>query len=88
MAKDRFSYEHDGKPFEVAHWKDIPIGAMRKLRGASDIDAAFGVVEAVCDEDTLAVVDTMTVDEFNVFYVAWQEASGITLGESEASSST
>ena len=46
----------------------------------------FTVIEAVANDATLAIIDEMDTDEFNAFTTAWQKDSGISVGESTASS--
>lgn len=84
-SKDPFTYTTEsGLTFTVASLA-APFntaGELRKMRKASPIDLAYYVIERDCDEDTLAIVDEMSWEEFNEkFSKQWAEHSGIALGE-------
>lgn len=66
--------------------KVVTFGRARRLRKLSESEQVFTLVEEVCDEAALAVLDEMPPDEINSFFTAWQEHSGASLGESTPSS--
>lgn len=64
----------------------MTFGRTRRLRKLSPDDLLFTVMEEVCTEDQLAVLDEMGTEETEAFFTEWQEDSGVSLGESEGSS--
>lgn len=64
----------------------IKAGVLRKVRHLDEIDAMFAIFEAVVDEDMLACIDDLTLEELNLMAEAWQ--SGAPLGESAGSSTS
>lgn len=84
-SEDPFTYTTDdgneitiaslARPFNTS-------GELRKLRGASPIELAYYIIERDCDKETLAIVDAMSMEEFNnKFSRQWAIHSGIDLGE-------
>lgn len=87
MALEKFHYATEaGAKISLPKFKLIPIGVVRRVRHEPDVEQVFASIEAVADAATLAVVDQMLPDEFRAFMQAWQEDSGVTMGESSASS--
>jgi hypothetical protein len=66
--------------------RHLRAGVLRKIRNLEGLDAAFTLLESVLDEDTLAAVDALKVEEFNDLFQAWQDAAGTSLPESSGSS--
>ncbi len=71
-------------------WGQLPGGIFRKLRHADEAEQYFGLIEALhsrgyIDDDTLAKVDDLTLNDQMRLMTAWQEDSGISLPESSAS---
>lgn len=62
-------------------------GVFRKIRHMDGINRLYAILELSLDEKQLAAVDDMEPDEFNDMVQAWNDHSGITLGESKASTS-
>lgn len=85
MTTEQFHHVHGDTHITLPYLRNIKVGVIRKLRGANSADQFFGIIEAVADEDALAAIDEMTADEFGSMMETWQEASGITVGESVAS---
>lgn len=65
----------------------VTFGRARKLRKLAEDEQVFQLVEDVCDDDALAVLDAMPASEVGLFFEAWQKDSGVDLGESTSSSS-
>lgn len=80
---DVFEYTHDGKKITLPLLNKLKFGVIRKLRKLEDTEQMFSMIELVADEKTLAVIDDMDQDEIGKFMEAWNEASGIELGESD-----
>lgn len=66
--------------------KVVTFGRARRLRKLSEEEQVFVLVEEVCDEAALAVLDEMPATEIGDFFTAWQQHSGASLGESSSSS--
>ena len=71
-------------------WGQLPGGIFRKLRHADEAEQDVGLIEALhsrgfIDDDTLAKVDDLTLNDQMQLMTAWQEDSGISLPESSAS---
>lgn len=88
MTTERFHYKHDGHEIALPYMKNLKAGMLRKIRKLPLDDQVFTILEQVASEDDLAILDDMDGDELNAFIAAWQEASGVTLGESQASSTS
>ncbi|MGJ4168881.1 MAG: hypothetical protein DI609_05580 [Corynebacterium urealyticum] len=82
MALEKFHYEHGNKKISLPKFNQLPFGTMRKIRRESMEEQMFLMFELAADEKSLAVLDTMTMDEINDLVIAWQDDSGITQGES------
>lgn len=85
---EQFHFQHNDATITLPYLRNIKVGVIRKLRSADSAEQFFGIIEAVSDDATLAVIDDMTADEFGSLMEAWQEASGVTVGESVASPTT
>lgn len=85
MSSEQFHYTHDGKNITLPHLRNIPAGVMRKIRKLPEVDGMFTILEEVCDSDTLAVVDSMTLGEFRDFGEAWEKASETSVPEPSGS---
>ncbi|MFC4124937.1 hypothetical protein [Nocardia rhizosphaerae] len=57
-------------------------GLMRKIRGRSELDQFFMLLEMHLNEEQLAAIDDLDPDEFAEFTDSWREHSGVSLGES------
>ena len=87
--EDTFGWTVDGETIELPPFKSLlTFGAARKLRHLDEADALFTVMEDKLSDDVLAKLDPMDADEMEKFFVAWQEHSGITMGESGASTAS
>lgn len=85
MALEKFHYKTPHGEIVATKFKNLPIGLVRKMRHAQG-DAVFSMVEEALDEEALAVFDKLSLDEFAAFQAAWTADSGISVGESSASS--
>jgi hypothetical protein len=86
---EKFHYRTEsGAEIVLPRFNNTPVGVIRKLRNASDLDQAFGILEAVADEAALAEIDKLGATEFNAFASAWRDESQMTPGESSASSTS
>jgi len=87
MAKT-FSYDYtneDGEKQQIVIKKfdrAMTAGFVRRHRNDDPFEQMFALVEETLDEKQLAIFDSMTAEEMDEFYTAWQEDSGVTQGES------
>lgn len=82
---DLFTYKIGKKSITLPPLGGMSMGIARRIRELGLSEAVFVIVEEYLDEDGLALFDTMPQAELPAFIKAWREASGISLGESEAS---
>lgn len=80
--QNRFEFSHDGETYDVPLMKFVSAGAMEAFEAGKNMT---GLILAADDERTRDAVRTMESDQLAGLMGAWQEASGITAGESEAS---
>jgi len=80
-TEDVFTFEHDGRTYTLPKFGSWSAGLMRRIRKLSDVDATFTILEEVADAETLAAIDSMSLDEFNELQQAWAEHAGVSLGE-------
>ena len=86
-----FTFEQGKKKYTIPAFNDMPAGAIRKARKASDdMDKAFTIIEAALGEDSaeLAALDRMSIKEFGEFVTDWTGQTGsdaVSLGESSDS---
>ena|SRR5690554_6166340 len=86
VAEDVFEFEHGGETHTLPRFGSWSAGLVRRVRKLSDVDATFTILEEVADEAALAAIDSMDLDEFNRLQQDWMEHGGVTLGESDSSS--
>jgi len=82
---EKFHYQYDGDNIVIPHVKQLPTGVLRRARKLEGIDQAFTILEDIA-ADHIDVIDRMPLSDLEQFLSAWQEASGVSLGESVASS--
>jgi hypothetical protein len=87
MALEQFHYTTtSGTEIVLPKYKHLKAGLVRRIRKLGPVDQIFTALEEVGTEDDLAVIDEMTQEEMNDFVASWQKDSGVTQGESKASS--
>ena len=82
-----YKFNIKGQDYEVPGFQEIPAGALRKARHATDeIDKAFTILEQVVgeDSDVIKALDTLTLEELGTWLSGWTQ--GVPLGESKGSS--
>lgn len=85
-SQDVFEFEHHGRTYTLPKFGSWSAGLVRRVRKLSDVDATFTILEEVADEETLAAIDSMSTDRFNELQQDWAEHAGVSLGESDSSS--
>ena len=84
MSAKGYTFTYKGTKITLPSFKDIPVGALRKSRKASDdMDRAFLIFEEILTEKQLALIDTIPLTEFSDILSKWTEGAG--LGESSES---
>lgn len=77
----------DGRKVTLPAFSSVmSFGRARRLRHLPEDEQFFQVIEDVCDDKALAVLDAMSATETEEFVKAWQADSGASLGESSGSS--
>jgi hypothetical protein len=82
-APNLYTFEHNKKTYEIPFFTELPMGAIRKARKATDdIDKAFIIIEELLGENApaLEALDTMKSAEFQKFLEGWTQ--GAPMGES------
>lgn len=95
MAMEKFHHRivigEDSDGEEIKHkitlpkFDQIKFGIIRKNRKLPQDEQFFSLLEAVASEADLEAMDNATQEEMSRLMTAWQEDSGVTSGESEAS---
>ena len=65
--------------------KAFTVGRLRRGRHKGEMEMTFELLEELCDEAELEIIDALDLDEFQRLQVEWQEHSQVTMGESPAS---
>lgn len=87
-SDDDFVYRTSAGELRLPKLDRVKFGTMRKLRKLSEQEQVFVLIEEVCGERELAIVDELAQHEIAELVVAWAEASGADLGEFSASSTS
>ena len=88
MTLEKFHFTANGEDFAIPHFKDLPMGVIRKARkGEDESDKVFTIIETVMGEGSpeLDAIDNMSAEEFSAFLEAWTQ--GAPVGESSSSES-
>lgn len=88
VSDDDFVYPTSAGTLRLPKLTSVKFGTMRRLRKLSEQEQVYVLIEEVCGDDELAVVDELKQDEIASLIEAWAEASGANLGESSASSTS
>ena len=85
----RFQLAGSEKVWTLPLMGSLPIGTARRMMRLADVETESEMIEAACtifDELCPGLIDTVTSDQLLAIMRGWQEASGMTPGESQASS--
>jgi len=86
--ENTYTFTHEGETLSVPAFGNLPMGALRMARKASDDgDKAFIILEYLLGEDSkeLKAIDSMDAKEFSTWIDGWTK--GAPLGESSSSES-
>ena len=87
MATELFHHTlPSGETVTLPKYKNLRAGLIRKIRKLAPIDQIFTVLEEVASPAVLALIDDLDQEQCNDLVQAWQNDSGLTAGESKASS--
>lgn len=85
MALEKFHYTFGSKKITLPLFDALPFGVIRRLRKESEQEQFFQLLEAVADEKSLAVIDTMSSSEVSDMMTEWQDAAGVKKPEEDGS---
>lgn len=89
MTMEKFHYTTQaGVDITLPKFGNVKSGAVRKLRSSGEMEVIFGILEDMADARALAKIDEMPLPELGEMFKAWQEDTGVTVGESGASSTS
>lgn len=75
---DVFTFTTDsGETIELAPFKSIPSGVFRKARSLNYLDQIFSLIESAADEENLAKVDAIPVDQIDALFEAWADGADV-----------
>lgn len=81
MSATNYTFSHNGKKITLPPFSEMPFGVFRKARDAkNEMDRAGIIFESVLDDKSLAIVDTMKIQEIGELLAGW--TAGASLGES------
>lgn len=82
MSTERFHYTIGDGSVDLPPFSQMPVGIIRKTRKITDEgDKFFTILESICTEADLALIDTLTSVELASFMEAWTAHSGVGLPE-------
>jgi hypothetical protein len=82
IAQNRFEFTLDGASYSIPLLKFAPVVAAEHFEEGRNVAGILACCENDAAKDAIRSLDG---DQFEAFMEAWQEASGITAGESPAS---
>ena len=85
--KFEFNVPGDDRTYKVPKAKYLPLGAVEKLQGQSDVTLS-DIIELFNDADAQVAIRRLDTEQLSALTEAWQNDSGVQLGESSASSSS
>ena len=88
MSAKTYTFVIKDKEYTIPTFKSISIGVIRKTRNITDeMDIALTILELSLEDsaETLAALDTLTIDEFAEWTKGW--LGDATLGEASGSES-
>ena len=82
-----FTYEFNGRKIVLPKFGHLKFGIVRKLRKLDMEEQFFAMLEEIFknDPETMDFLDEMDQQEILDMVTAWQEDSGVGLGESKPS---
>jgi hypothetical protein len=83
-----YDFTIKGTEYAIPSFKDLPAGALRKARHASDdMDRVFIILEETlgADSDVIRAIDALSLTEFGDWMQGWTQ--GASVGESSSSES-
>lgn len=84
IAQNRFEFEVAGTTYDIPQLKYLPVESMESFEGA-DPTPIRGLL-AACDNDGAKnAIRKLDGEQLEALMNAWQEASGVKVGESSAS---
>lgn len=81
--QNRFEFEHEGEKYDLPLMKYVSAGAIEAFEGGKDMT---GLILAADNERTRDAIRSLDGEQMKALMDALMEASGVTVGESGASS--
>lgn len=85
MAMEQFHYDTPHGKVVLPWQENLPIKLIRANRKKSQDEQVWEFIEYAADDETLAIIDEMTLGEFQQLVEAWAKKSETNVGESSAS---
>lgn len=85
MAMEKFHYTTKHGEVVLPWQESLPVKVVRANRKKSQDEQVWELIEYAADDDSLAIIDELTVGEFQKLVEAWSNKSETNLGESKAS---
>jgi hypothetical protein len=87
-SSEVFEFQWKGKVFSFPRMANVTFDQISLLSGLGDLAGMRILFEAISPEFAEEALGGMNTTEIGALVTAWQEDSGITLGESSASSTS
>jgi hypothetical protein len=82
-----FEWEFNGDSFTLPPGAKLKAGVLRRAsKQSNEVGQVFAILEEIAAPEALAIIDEMPLDELGEMFLAWQNHSGASLGESRSSS--
>jgi len=86
--KFEFTVPDDDTVYKVTAVKYLPLGSVEELQGNAGDITLTDILDLFGDADAQAAVRTLDTEQLQALTEAWQQDSGVQMGESSASSSS
>lgn len=85
-SAETFTHHSPAGPITVPKFKKaLNAGFLRRNRHLDEQDLMFTLLESICDEQALATLDELSLEDLEPFFEQWRKDSGVGLGESSRS---
>ncbi|UBI01559.1 hypothetical protein [Corynebacterium freneyi] len=85
MTMEKFHYDTPHGEVVLPWQENLPIKLIRANRRKTQDEQVWEFIEYAAGEETLAIIDELTLGEFQKLVEAWSNKSETNLGESKAS---
>lgn len=88
IKQNQFPFTAAGKSYTLPLMKLLPIGVAAKFETGKTADMLDAFVEILDGPEPRAFVEGLDTEQLEALMKAWQDASGVSVGESEGSASS